>query len=191
LFDVEAVKLPLLRYTIKGTARPKKNSRIYDPKTGKNFPSKQYQKWHGENLARLKTEASLKGGAVKICSGVWCRHYVEDKQIRDASNLTEGVLDLLVDAEVFIDDSDRVIFQSGGEDFLDRENPRTEVYIFSYVFETLTEKAHRKNKEELKARASAAKKKRTQKNDTKKSTPRNINKRRVRTKKQILKPRRA
>jgi hypothetical protein len=190
VFDVEAVELPLLRYTLKGTARPKKISRIYDPKTGKHFPSKADQKWHGENLARLKTEASLKGGAVKICSGVWCRNYVGDEQIRDASNLTEGVLDLLVDAEVFIDDSDRVIFQSGGEDFLDRENPRTEVYIFSYHFETLTEKAYRKNKEELKARAKAAKKKGA-KNDTKKSTPRNINKRRVRAKKQILKPRRA
>lgn len=59
-----------------------------------------------------------------------CHFYMGDNRKRDLSNLYEGVQDLLVEAEIIKDDNYKIIIgHDGSRVFVDKENPRIELWL--------------------------------------------------------------
>ena len=59
-----------------------------------------------------------------------CHFYNYDNRKRDVSNYLEGIQDLLVKAEILEDDNYKIIIgHDGSRMFVDKENPRMEIWI--------------------------------------------------------------
>lgn len=118
-----------MKLTLKGIPSPKKNSRnIFRTASGKivNIPSKNFAAWHDRVWMDMPQHIPR---TPEPCS-VTVAYYFPDRRRRDLSNLTESIMDLLVDRRVLSDDSwgcvPCVTMLSMG---IDKENPRTEIEI--------------------------------------------------------------
>ena len=97
-------------------------------KRGKNIrllPSKQYRKYEEAALWCLQRKEPITTPV-----NVQCLFYMPTARRVDLINLLEAACDVLVAAGVLADDnSDIVCSHDGSRVFIDRKNPRTEIYI--------------------------------------------------------------
>lgn len=116
-------------YTLQGEVPSKKNGRIVT-KSGKNFPSKQHQRWHEDAALSLMTQ-ERPNEPLENCTSVCMTFYHKDEKRRDTNNQMASVFDLLVDCGVLADDNWRVTGVESGKGILctDGKGARCEVRI--------------------------------------------------------------
>jgi len=120
-----------MKLTINGKTPSKKNSRNIFVRNGRiiNVPSKLYKEWQED--AKLQLEKQFKNYQVSdypIAINVLI--YYGAKHRHDLDNALGSIMDVLVDAQVIVDDDvehiSQITIQHGG---LDKENPRAEIYL--------------------------------------------------------------
>lgn len=97
-------------------------------KRGKNvrlLPSKQYREYEEAALWCLQRKEPITTPV-----NVKCLFYMPTARRVDLVNLLEAACDVLVAAGVLEDDNSDIVYSHDGSlVFIDRENPRTEIYI--------------------------------------------------------------
>lgn len=116
---------------IEGEVYSKKNSRQFVGTKGKPrlLPSKQYRQWADDVLWQLKVHPAV-GRRWKYPLTAYFKFYRKTKRRFDYNNLSQGPLDLLVDAGIIEDDSMNHIipnFSAGWA--IDKKNPRVEIFL--------------------------------------------------------------
>lgn len=108
----------------------KNNARILKNwKTGKRFiaPSEAYERYEEDCLKQLTGKYKLKlDGEYNLK----CLYYMPTRHRVDLTNLLNATCDILVAGEVLKDDNYKIIKSHDGcRIYLDRENPRVEIFI--------------------------------------------------------------
>lgn len=89
------------------------------------LPSKKYREYEEAALWFLKRERPISTPV-----NVQCLFYMPTARRVDLVNLLEAACDVLVVAGVLADDNSNIAFShDGSRVYIDRENPRTEIYI--------------------------------------------------------------
>lgn len=120
-----------MKITLMGETPPKKNSRIFNTKTRRNFPSPRYKKWHDTVINELnyllmtKKIQSFYGKRVSIT--IVFTH--GDLRTRDSDNQLSSILDTLKDAEIITDDRWQVVPRKFIYDEYEKGNARAEIEI--------------------------------------------------------------
>lgn len=115
-----------MKFIIKGRVASKKNSRVFNTKTKRSFPSKQYREWHEQACWQLYTQ---KKKTFTHCN-ITIEIYALNRRRFDLDNVVASIFDVLVDCGILEDDNVnvvpefRVIYKG-----IDKENPRAEVTI--------------------------------------------------------------
>lgn len=105
----------------------KKNSRIVNRKTGRNFPSKRYQEWH--QLAMLELNRQKKPDApIKHCH-ISLTFIHGDLRRRDSDNGCSSIMDLLVDERIIEDDNWKVVEKINIENGYCKGKPKCLIFI--------------------------------------------------------------
>lgn len=94
------------RFVIIGETPSKKNSRI-NTRSGRSFPSREYQKWHDMQSAFILS-CIAKGEIERFTEKNLIINFQfvhGDKRRRDSDNQCTSILDLLVDCGVITDDN--------------------------------------------------------------------------------------
>lgn len=119
-----------LRYVVKLPPVTKKNSqRILKTRDGKPFiaPSKKYKEYESSSAWFLKP---VPEHPVDYPVNVKCLFYMPTKRRTDLTNLLESIDDIMVHCGILADDNYNIIeSHDGSRCYVDRENPRTEIYI--------------------------------------------------------------
>jgi Holliday junction resolvase RusA-like endonuclease len=120
----------MIKFTIKVTPVTKKNHQqiVFNKTTGRRMvvPSPQYRqyekdaRWFLPNVAPIENKVNVKA-----------IFYMPTRRRVDLLNLQEALLDILVKYGVIADDNSNIVHSMDGSyvDY-DKENPRTEVYIW-------------------------------------------------------------
>lgn len=123
-----------MHLTIKGQPIPKKNSQEirYKILKGKRIPfiaqSKAYETYEEAAIWQLKTQCRQLPGPPPY--NIKCLFYRSNLIHCDTLNLQEAIDDILVRAGVIPDDWWGIVgAHDGSRVYLDRTNPRTEIYI--------------------------------------------------------------
>lgn len=88
-----------------GRIPSKKNSRV-NTRSGKSFPSPEYEKWHKAcQLQQLKA----KYPKIETPTGLKVTIYFPDNRRADLTNKAESIMDFLVDMKLIPDDNHTVI----------------------------------------------------------------------------------
>ena len=101
--------------------------------------SAKYKSWEKDSLKQLgysKNGKFIKQGIDNIDFPIIlkCHFYCQDNRKRDLSALYEGIQDVLVKAEILKDDNFKIIIgHDGSRCFVDKENPRIELWILEEV----------------------------------------------------------
>lgn len=120
----------MMKFIVELPPISKKNSQqiVLNPKTKKPFimPSKKYKEYEKAAMwfiPRRKTP-------IDFPVNVKCLFYMPTRRRCDLTNMLEAIDDVMVAAEVVIDDNSTIIAGHDGSRVLyDKENPRTEVII--------------------------------------------------------------
>ena len=120
-----------LRYVIPGCAVPKKNSTqiAFNRSTGRPFVTqskryKEYEKTAGWYLRAIPEKP------INYPVNIKYLFYFPDMRTRDASNVIEALDDILQKYSIIADDKWTIVAgHDGTRCYLDRQNPRTEIYI--------------------------------------------------------------
>jgi Holliday junction resolvase RusA-like endonuclease len=100
-------------------------------RTGKKVVvySQAYESWKNDALRILgQFKYRLK---INFPIILQCHFYVDNKKIRDLSNMYEGIADCLVSAGVLADDNCAIVSgHDGSRIFYDKRNPRTDITIY-------------------------------------------------------------
>lgn len=97
------------------------------------LPSKQFRSYQ-EGAGWYITH---RGDKINEPLEIKCIFYTKTRRRTDLTNLLEAIDDILVHYDVIEDDNYNIIVShDGSRVFYDKENPRTEVYISSYVADT-------------------------------------------------------
>jgi len=119
-----------LKYIIPGQPRTKKNSqRIVTNKKGVPFiiPSAEYKNFEKEAGLFLKP---IPDKPVDYPVNIKCLYYRKNKIRCDLSNLHEATDDILVKYGIIADDNYNIVAgHDGSRVYIDKDNPRTEIYI--------------------------------------------------------------
>ena len=117
------MKLELL---LKGEVPAKKNSRVFNTRTHRSFPSSRYLNWHKQAVLDIKQQA--KGQTFERCyiSLIFCHG---DKRRRDSDNGVSSVFDTLVDAGVIPDDNWNVIIRHEVSNIYEKNNAKCIITI--------------------------------------------------------------
>ena len=114
-----------IHFDLHGVIPSKKNSRITQRSTGRSFPSAKYTAWHRESMKYLpRVKASDNPLHIRI------DFRLDSLRARDLSNMTESVMDLMVDAEIISDDNWKVVPRLTLSGKLDRNDPGATVTIY-------------------------------------------------------------
>ena len=125
------IKIPIEPITKKNSQRIFVNS-----KTGKPFivPSERFKQYETDAGFFVNRYSRLN---INEPVNVECHFYMKTRRRVDLTNLLEAIDDVLTGAGVFADDNYLII---AGHDFsrvhVDKENPRTEIYIYPICDET-------------------------------------------------------
>jgi len=130
--------MKVLKYVIKGCPRTKKNSQMIAG-AGKRCPvcHKFENQWIKQGKAHDEY-AELAGwqlrprpvNPIEWPINIKCLFYMDTNRIVDQLNLLACVDDLLVNNGIIKDDNSRIVkAHDGSRVLLDRDNPRTEIYI--------------------------------------------------------------
>lgn len=111
----------------------KKNSQEIhiNMRTGKRFirPSKKYREY--EEMAGWFIKC--KNMNINKPVNIKCLFYMPNKRRVDLANLISGAMDLLVHYGVIEDDNSNIVVSNDGSRvFVDKEKPRTEIFIEEY-----------------------------------------------------------
>ena len=120
----------MITLTIRGPIPAKKNENKITcagryPRT---YKSKRFINWHGPALEELAY--TYRGETIEKTKSIVLRYYLKTRRKKDLTNMSESVMDLLVDAGVLLDDEFKVapdvrmVFMA-----IDKDNPRCEVEI--------------------------------------------------------------
>lgn len=120
-----------IKYTIFLPPITKKNSQqiLTNRKTGRPFimPSAKYKEYETMAGWYLKPRPPR---PIECPVNVKCLFYMPTRRRTDLNNLLEAVTDLLVSSEILVDDHYGIVAgHDGSRCFVDKENPRTEIYI--------------------------------------------------------------
>ena len=120
-----------IKYVVKLTPVTKKNSGqiVHSKKTGRPFllPSAKYRQYEKEAVWFLRPKPPK---PIECAVNVKCLFYLPTRRRTDLNNLLEAVTDLLVTAGILADDHYGIVqSHDGSRCFVDRDNPRTEIYI--------------------------------------------------------------
>ena len=104
---------------LEGEVPAKKNSRVFNTRTHRSFPSSRYLNWHKQAVLDIKQQA--KGKTFERCyiSLIFCHG---DKRRRDSDNGVSSVFDTLVDAGVIPDDNWNVITRHEVSNLYEKNN---------------------------------------------------------------------
>ena len=120
-----------LHFTILGNPRPKKNNMKYTRlKNGRTvlLQSDTYTQY--KDLFLLQIKNKYKGQPIEQTVNIRCIYYRGDNRKTDLVNLQNGTLDLLVEANILKDDNYNIVRSMDGSTvYVDKKNPRTEIYI--------------------------------------------------------------
>ena len=117
------------KFTIPVVPRTKKNSQQVFVRNGRiiNIPSKLYQQFEKECLKVISSKYRKK---IDYPVNIKAIFYTETRRRIDLTNLLEALDDMLVKAEVILDDNrDIVASHDGSRVYWDKENPRIEMEI--------------------------------------------------------------
>lgn len=126
----------MLKIVIQGNPTTKKNSQRIIYKCGRPMilPSKDYCDYEHAAGYQIHCKNARLEGPLEIK----CLFYRNSKRRCDLTNLLEAVDDILVHYGVIKDDDFKVIAShDGSRVFVDKDNPRTEIYIKEYSDESL------------------------------------------------------
>lgn len=99
---------PCLRLSVAGETPAKKNSKVFNTKTHRAFPSTRYREWHEQAVIQIRRQM-LSAEPVDAPVFIVLTFSHTDKRRRDFDNGTSSILDLLVDCGVLPDDNTSVI----------------------------------------------------------------------------------
>lgn len=116
-------------YKLTGSVPSKKNSRI-NTRSGRSFPSKEYQNWHDAAALEIQSQGIEHFDKVKSLDVV-C--YFKNNIRQDLDNRLSSVLDLLKDLDVIKDDCWQVVPEINIVGSIDRNNPRVEIYLWEEI----------------------------------------------------------
>ena len=119
-----------MKIVIPGEPRTKKNSQqiLINKATGRPFimPSKEYKAYE-KHCALYVPKLKI---PINYPVNIQCLFYRSTKRRVDLINLLECVADVLTTYKVISDDNRNVMYSvDGSRVFLDRDNPRVEIYI--------------------------------------------------------------
>ena len=120
-----------IRFTIEQPPRSKKNSMqiLVNPKTKRPFvsPSSAYKAYRKAALMLIPKDACI---GIDYPINVKCVFYMQTRRKVDLSNLISAISDILVDANVVVDDNRDVIASNDGSRvYYDKDRPRVEIEI--------------------------------------------------------------
>lgn len=122
-----------IKFVIPIAPVPKKNSsRILLRANGKPFvaPSEQYERYARSAGWFIRP---VPPKPIDFPVTVKCLFYLPDERRRDLTNLLECIDDILVENRVLADDNYKIVAShDGSRCFVNREQPRTEIYIEEY-----------------------------------------------------------
>lgn len=122
----------MIRFVIPLVPVSKKNSQriLRNKRTGKSFiaPSAKYEDY--ERTAALFVPRLRQPRPIDYPVNVRCVFFMPTRRKCDLTNLLEAIDDVMVKCGLLADDDYSVIYShDGSRVFVDKENPRTEVYI--------------------------------------------------------------
>lgn len=102
--------------------------------------SANYSRWKNDSMKQLcvgyhrvgeyKKHPEKRRSPFEMPMILKCHFYIQQNRRTDLSNLLEGVQDLLVEAEIIKDDNFNIIIgHDGSRVFIDKENPRIELWL--------------------------------------------------------------
>ena len=113
-----------MKYVIPLEPRTKKNHSMIV--RGRLIPSKEYAAYRRDAIMFLKPLPA----PIDYPVNVKALYYMKTRRRVDLNNLHSALMDILVDAEVLLDDNAKIVAGTDGSRVLyDKENPRTEVFI--------------------------------------------------------------
>lgn len=122
-----------VHYTIPLAPVTKKNSqRVLIRQNGKPFvaPSEQYKRYESQAGWFLRPAPPK---PIESRIHIKALFYMPDNRIVDRPNLEQALYDILVKYRIIKDDNSRIVASGDGTRvYVDREQPRTEIYIEEY-----------------------------------------------------------
>lgn len=118
----------MIKFTINIPPRTKKNSQQIITVKGRPIiiPSKLYKQYEKDCLPfvpKLKVP-------INYSINLKCIYYMPTKRRVDLNNLLEATTDMLVYYGVLEDDNSNIVYShDGSRVYIDKDNPRTEIYI--------------------------------------------------------------
>lgn len=123
----------MIHYTIPLAPVTKKNSqRVLIRQNGKPFvaPSEQYKRYESQAGWFLRPAPPK---PIDFRVHIKALFYMPDNRVVDRTNLEQALYDILVKYRIIKDDNSRIVASGDGTRVLvDREQPRTEIYIEEY-----------------------------------------------------------
>ena len=120
-----------IHLTIFGNPRPKKNNMRHARRRNGSLMLIQSQNYIDfAELAKPQLLQQYKDNAIDYAVNVKLIYYRADNRRTDLVNLQNATLDILVDANVLADDNYKIVQScDGSRVYVDKDNPRTEIYI--------------------------------------------------------------
>ena len=116
-----------MNFELKAETPSKKNSKVFNTKTHKMFPSQRYKAWH--EYAALAIRSKIKECVTEKCYVVLIFTH-SDNIRRDSDNGVSSIFDALVDFKALSDDRWQVVRQHHVFNTYEKGNPSCKVYIF-------------------------------------------------------------
>ena len=117
----------MMHFVIKAEPRTKKNSQriIYCKGRPMIIPSEKYREYE-----KMCGWFVPKDKMISVPVNIRCHFYMKTRRKCDLTNLLEAIDDVLVHYKVIADDNYSIVAgHDGSRVFVDKENPRTEVFI--------------------------------------------------------------
>ena len=120
-----------IHLTIFGNPRPKKNNMRPARRRNGSLMLIQSQNYIDfASSAKPQLLEQYKDNAIDYAVNVKLVYYRADNRRTDLVNLQNATLDILVDANVLADDNYKIVASTDGSRvYVDKDNPRTEIYI--------------------------------------------------------------
>lgn len=125
----------MISFTLYGNPASKKNSMQVgrNKYTGHTFVSQnvRYKEYEKDCIKQIKfNPALMKIEPISQSVNIKCLYYRDSNRRCDLPNLINATLDILVKANILIDDNFKIVAGLDGSRILvDKDNPRTEIFI--------------------------------------------------------------
>lgn len=87
----------------------KKNSRVFNTKTLRSFPSKTFRAWHDSATAYILQQRKCGAFPLSVPVSITLSFFHGDLRRRDSDNGVSSILDLLVDCKILADDNWQIV----------------------------------------------------------------------------------